>query len=84
VGVVRPLLFADPAGFPHGDDPGEYNEDLIEAVRAAVAEDREVVADLAGPVLRPMPGVLARIWSPVFAVTRAATAGLAARGAGSG
>ena len=42
------------------------------------------MADLAGSPLSPLPGDLARIWSPLFAVARAATAGLAARGAGSG
>jgi hypothetical protein len=49
-----------------------------------VAEDRDVVADLGGRPLAPLPGDLARIWAPLFAVTRAAVAGLAARGAAGG
>ncbi len=84
VGVVRPLLFADPATFPLQHDATDYTAELREAVRAAVAEDREVVTDLAANVLTPMAGDLARIWSPLFEVARAATAGLAARGAGQG
>ncbi|WP_370323927.1 hypothetical protein [Euzebya sp.] len=84
VGVVRPLVLADPANFPHPDDATAFGTDLRDAARAAVAEDREVLADLAGSPLHPLPGDLARIWSPLFEVTRAATAGLAARGAASG
>ncbi len=84
VGIVRPLVLADPDHFPHPEDDTPYGAALTDAARDAVAEDRDVVADLAGSPLSPLPGDLARIWSPLFAVARAATAGLAARGAGSG
>ncbi|MGI9018692.1 MAG: hypothetical protein ACR2HR_16575 [Euzebya sp.] len=84
VGIVRPLVYADPAAFPHPTDTTAYGPDILEAVTAAVTEDREVVTDLGGLTLQPLPGELARIWSPIFAVTRAATAGLAARGAAEG
>lgn len=84
VGIVRPLVLADPAAFPLPQDPRVYDDALYRAAEAAVSEDREVVSDLAGPALRPMNGRKARIWSPLFEVVRAATAGLAARGAGLG
>lgn len=81
VGVIRPLVAADPAAFPHAEDPTSYGVDLREAAAAAAEDDHEVVSDLAGGPLAPLPADLARIWSPFFAVARAATAGLAARGA---
>lgn len=82
VGVVRPLVFADPDGFPHPEDTTHYEEELCHAVRAAVSEDREAVSDLGGAPLSPLPADLARIWSPIFEVVRTATAGLAMRAAG--
>lgn len=82
VGIVRPLVLADPARFPHPEDPTPHGTVLREAAIAAVQEDRDVVADLATDPFVPLPADLARIWGPLFAVARAATAGLAARGAG--
>lgn len=81
VGVVRPLVLADPASFPPEGDDTPYGAALVAAARAAVAEDREVVADLAGRPLDPLDGHVARVWSPLFEVARAATVGLAARSA---
>lgn len=81
VGITRPLVLADPTGFPHPEDPTPYDETLVATVRAAAQEDREAVVDLSGPSLTPLAGVTARIWSPIFAVARSATVGLAARGA---
>lgn len=82
VGVVRPLVLADPATFPEATDPRDYDPSLRRAAQTAVREDREVISDLSGPALVPMSAQMARIWSPLFVVVRAATAGLAARGAG--
>lgn len=82
VGIVRPLVLAHPAAFPHEADPTAWPTAIRDAVAEAVAEDREVVADLGGRPLDPLPGPTARIWSPMFAVARAATVGLAARSAG--
>ncbi|CAN5234487.1 hypothetical protein BH23ACT9_BH23ACT9_12880 [soil metagenome] len=84
VGIVRPLVYADPAAFPHPEDTTPYGADLQAAVRLAAAEDREAVADLGAGPMDPLPPDLARIWSPMFEVARAATVGLAARGAGQG
>lgn len=81
VGITRPLVLADPGAFPHPDDPTAYDPGLVAAVRLAHAEDREAVADLAGGPLQPLGGPTARIWSPIFAVARSATVGLAAQGA---
>ena len=82
VGIVRPLVMADPSAFPHPEDPTAYGVELRETARTAVEEDIEVVSDLGGRPMDPLPVDLARIWSPIFSVARAATAGLAARGAG--
>ncbi|MEE8602659.1 hypothetical protein [Euzebya tangerina] len=84
VGIVRPLVLADPEHFPHPDDASTYGPELRDAVGAAVADDREVVTDLGGKAMVPLEGSVARIWSPIFAVSRAATAGLARRGAAGG
>ena len=84
VGVVRPLVFADPANFPHEEDTSPYGTDIRDAVDAAVEDEREVVTDLGGLSMVPLGESSGRVWSPIFAVSRAATAGLARRGAASG
>lgn len=81
VGIVRPLVLAQPSAFPHPDDQTAYGAELVQAARDAVVDDREVVSDLGGHPLDPLPADLGRIWSPMFSVGRAATVGLAARSA---
>jgi hypothetical protein len=82
VGIVRPLAYARPSAFPHADDRTDYDPDVRAAARQAATEDREMVGDLGGQPLVPLPEDLARIWSPMFTIGRAATVCLAARGAG--
>lgn len=79
VGVVRPLVFADPSGFPHPGDKVRYGPDVLRAARTAMRDDSEMLSDLGGPPLTPIAPDLARIWGPLFAVGRSATVGLAAR-----
>lgn len=82
VALTRPLVFADPASFPHPDDPLTYAPDTVAAAEAAAADDRELLTDLSGDDLVPLPAEHARVWSPLFSVARTATIGLAAAQAG--
>ncbi|HUG86506.1 MAG TPA: hypothetical protein VMM13_18205 [Euzebya sp.] len=81
VGIVRPLVVAHPTAFPHPEDQTDYDPDLVRAAHDAGADDRELVSDLGGHPLHPLPADLGRIWSAMFAVGRTATVGLAARSA---
>lgn len=81
VGIVRPLVLAQPSAFPHPQDQTSYAAELVQAARDAAADDRELISDLGGHPLHPLGADLGRIWSAMFSVGRTATVGLAARSA---